>query len=545
MSNRFKFEIPAELASQKFTIKAINADGTSSIVENGANYASDEEKLAILQSAIEESKKFTSLEDKNYTKVGYYSSDDIAPLKALVTDANAAIRNSDVANYLPIAESINAYVLWLQADNRMKQISPNSVYSIASRRNTKRYINSTNAHVVNTTTSSSAGNYRRWAFVPVEGEENTYYMMNKYSHMVTEVLNEKGKISGIKTTDTIPDRACTVKIEFLGGGVLGIRPKDETYLNLDPYDNLGVWGEGDEGSQWYITETEVFPTITDEDIKELITLSEDLLEDVSVYTETQTKVELQITDQASAGYLSTNAKSSKESEYPFSKIIDGNEASSSRFQMNSSSTDETPYLKVDLGSGEPSKQIQFYMRAGINNGYAKTLEVYGSTNGSTWNKVADIEGKITLTTDIIKTSTAYRYWRIDLTSSNRPDQKQIGIYEFEFYTISSSSEIKPEFNGVSSTYVNYLRTEIEKANKAMNASYRTLLGDYMAYQNLLSDYNNLYNQAVKIDPTVDINDINGSEDLEGETNSIFDLSGRRVNTANKGVYIINGKKVIK
>jgi hypothetical protein len=32
---------------------------------------------------------------------------------------------------------------------------------------------------------------------------------------------------------------------------------------------------------------------------------------------------------------------------------------------------------------------------------------------------------------------------------------------------------------------------------------------------------------------------------ETKSNTIFDLSGRRVNAAQKGVYIVNGKKVIK
>ena len=77
----------------------------------------------------------------------------------------------------------------------------------------------------------------------------------------------------------------------------------------------------------------------------------------------------------------------------------------------------------------------------------------------------------------------------------------------------------------------------------LEADYRTIIGDYVAYQNLLKYYNYVYEKAVKIDPTVDINDIEGTEN--GESNSIFDLSGRRVSTASKGVFIVNGKKVIR
>ena len=547
MSNRLNFEIPTELAAQDFTIKVINADGTSSIVENGANTASDEEKLEILRAAIEESKKFTSLEDATYKKVGYYSTEDIAPLKAYVADANTAIKNGDVDNYLPLAKSINDYTLLLQAEKRMKQIVPNATYSIKSKRTSTKYLNSTSAFAINTSTSSSTGDYRRWAFMPIEGKEDVFYMMNKKNHMMAVVVGEKEKITGVKTTDTIPDRACTVKVENLGGGVLGIRPNDATYINLDPYGGIALWGDPDEGSQWYITEDETVDILTDEEINELITMSEDLLEDVSVYTETQTKVELQITDQASAGYLSTNAKSTNETSYPFSEAIDGNEASSSRFQMNSNSTDETPYLKVDLGSGKTSNLVQFYMKGGSTYGYATSAEVYASNNGTSWTKVAEIDNMTyTFTSDLIKTSAKYRYWRIDLTSSNKTDQKQIGIYEFEFYTVTTSSVLKEEFavsGGVSSSYVTSCRNAIQTMKDVLEADYRTIIGDYVAYQNLLKYYNYVYDKAVKIDPTVDINDIEGTEN--GESNSIFDLSGRRVSNANKGVFIVNGKKVIR
>ena len=549
MSNRFKFEIPAELAAQEFTIKVINADGSSSIAENGANTATDEQKLEILRAAIEESKKFTSLEDKDNKKVGFYSSEDLAQLKAYVADANTAIANNDVDNYITLASSINEQILWLQAANRMKQIITNATYNIECVRkvnNAKRYLSGAPTMAFSTN-ASAASDYRRWAFVPVEGEDNTYYLMNKKEQMMAAVLNEKGGVTDVKLTDTIPDRACIVKVESLGGGKFGIRPRDNTYLNMHNQGYITVWYEADEGSQWYINEYESFDLLTDEDINELITMSEDLLEDVSVYTETQTKVELQITDQASAGYLSTNAKSTNESSYPFSEAIDGNDASSSRFQMNSSSTDETPYLKVDLGSGKTSNLVQFYMKGGSTYGYATSAEVYASNNGTTWTKVAEIDNmKTTFTSDLIKTSTKYRYWRIDLTSSNKTDQKQIGIFEFEFYTVTTSSVLKEQFavsGGVSISYVNSCRNAIQTMKDVLEADYRTAVGDYIAYQNLLKYYNNVYDKAVKIDPTVDINDIEGTEN--GESNSIFDLSGRRVSTASKGVFIVNGKKVIK
>ena len=78
----------------------------------------------------------------------------------------------------------------------------------------------------------------------------------------------------------------------------------------------------------------------------------------------------------------------------------------------------------------------------------------------------------------------------------------------------------------------------------MSKEFRTQINDRIAYNNLLDAYNSLYKAASKIDPTVDINDIQGTE--ENTDKVIYDLSGRKVNNANaKGVFIVGGKVVVK
>ena len=92
---------------------------------------------------------------------------------------------------------------------------------------------------------------------------------------------------------------------------------------------------------------------------------------------------------------------------------------------------------------------------------------------------------------------------------------------------------------------NNCREALENMENALKAAYRTAISDYLAYEELQTRYDKLYNLAVKIDPTVDINDVEGSKDLQDDNSGIFDLSGRRVENACKGVFIVNGKKVIK
>lgn len=242
MSNRYKFEIPAEVAANGFTIKCINADGTSSVVANGADSATDEEKLAILKAAIEASKAFTSLEDATGKKVGFYSSEDLAVLKGYVTDANTAIADKNVDAYIALADNINKEILRLQSENCMKQIIPNGIYHIACVRKVSgatRYLSATTADGFETKTSNN--NISRWAFVPT-GEENVYYLQNRQAgKMMGAILNEKGGVDNVKMVEANPEVACTVKVESLGGGKFGIRPKDNTYLNMHNQGYITVW----------------------------------------------------------------------------------------------------------------------------------------------------------------------------------------------------------------------------------------------------------------------------------------------------------------
>ena len=554
MSNRFNFEIPMELASDGFTIKVINADGTSSEATNGADDASDEDKLAILQAALSVGKEMLKIEDTTGKKVGFYKSEDIAALKALVADAEAAIESANVAQYLPLANSINAEALRLQTSGCMQSIVPNAMYYINSVRTlsgTSRFLagNSSNQVVAGT----KAENLSRWAFVPVgEPNENTYYIQNRQNGKFLNVeYNEKEKISGNKLGEADPATADLYKIESLGGGKFGLRPKDATYINMDPYGGVTIWGDADEGSQWYITVYEVFDSITDGMMNEMIDATNNLVGDVCDYSITENKVALQTTDAAQPGYLSTNQPDADRPYNQIEKAIDGN--ASSFFMSNRSNnanTNEYHHLKVDLGSDTKAKTPMFSMSGHISWNYATSVKVYGSNNNKSWTNVATIDGMtISYSSDLIRATTAYRYWRFDVTSTkgkyaDNSAYPWFTVKEFEFFNAVENIENKPGFEKISATLITNCKKRIAEVKAEMEKTTRTLLGDYIVYSSLNAAYNNLYNQAVKYDPTVDINDINGSE---GEANgNAYDLSGRKVNNANaKGIFIINGKKVVK
>ena len=549
MSNYYDFEIPADLAANGFVIKAINADGTTSEVANGAGSATDEEKLEILKAAIEASKELTNIEDPTGKKVGYYSSENLATLKAYVEEANTAIAENNVDAYITLANNINNEVLRLKSEDLMQKIVTNGVYHIVCVRKSggsTRYLAATNSDGFETKTSTN--NLSRWGFAPT-GEENTYYLQNRQNgKLMAVVLNEKGNVGNVAMTDADPAKACTVKVESLGGGRFGIRPNDKTYLNMHNQGYVTVWGDADEGSQWYIELYEEFEELTDEKMEELVGLTEDLINDICDYSIETTEYTLQCTDATQPGYISTNQPASDRPSNQIEKAIDG--SNSTFFMSNRTNNDATEphHLKIDLGSGISTQNIQFYMYGHSTWNYATAVNVYGSNSGASWVKVASLQGmKVSYTSEMLKANTKYRYWKFDVvaTTGKYTDNSEYPWFTVKEFKLSEAIEnivMKPGFEGITKTMITNCKTGITGVNGEMAKSFRTMLGDYIVWFKLNTYYSNLYNKASAIDPTVDINDIEADSEANGV---IYDLSGRKVSKTGNGVYIINGKKVIK
>ena len=554
MSNYLNFEIPAEVAASKFVIKAINADGTSSIVENAAESATDEQKLQILNAAIEAANEFLKLEDPESKKVGFFKSEDMATLKSLLEEANNAVNNSDIAKYMPLADSINNEILRLQTSGLQMTINPLGLYNIVCFRKandgTTRYLTTNTSSGEMSTTTSGNKNTERWAFVPT-GEEgaNRYYIQSRANAgMLGVAYNEKGKIDRTVLTEASEEAACFFHIQPIGEGKFCIRPKDETNLNMHNQGYTTVWGEADEGSQWYIQLNEEFDEVTEDKLNELITYTEDLINDICDYSIEQEKYALQTTDASQPAYLSTNQPDANKTSNQLEKAIDGNN-NTFFASSNSNSATEAHHLKVDLGKGNNSKSIQFMLYGNSAQRYATALVIYGSQNGSSWTKITEINNmKVGYNSDIIKPTTAFRYWKFDVTATDgkvtdNGNYPWFTVKEFELYQATEVIAMKEGFEDLSKSLITNCKNNIAGAEEALGASFKTPLSLYNAWTKLNATYTNLYNKASKIDPTVDINSV----EAEGNGNAtIYDLSGRKLNNANSnGIFIINGKKVIK
>ena len=547
LSNRYEFEIPAEVAVAGFTIKTVNADGTTSEVADKAESATPAEKLEILQAALELAGEYTAMEDRTGKKVGLYGTDVITPLKDLVTEARGVISSKDEDSYLTLANKLNAEVLRLKAEDPSQKIVANGLYTITSVRQvsgSSRYLAGSGSNLSGATSVTTAS---KWAFVAANDKnDGTYYLQNNSSkRLMGATFNEKDKVNGVNMGGELPSTATVFKAVHLGMGKFTLRPKDETNLNIDPSNNVTVWGAADEGSQWTIELADELEEVTDEMISEKLAQSRAVLSDVCEITVDRTPYTLQVTDTNKAGYLSTNQPSTTN---PLSYAIDNSLVTYFMSNRINNNATEPHHLKIDLGDGVKTKNVQFDIlgRASVN--YAKGIIVYGSNNGNNWTKVAVINGKdMNIQSPIVRSTTSYRYWRLDVTATagkfaDESDYPWFAVADFKMYDAVENVELKAPYTDISKSLVNVLVKRVDEADGQLGYTFRTPLTDWLVYDALVKAYDNLYKKASAIDPTVNINGIEADNTADG---AIYDLSGRKVSKTGKGIYIVNGKKVLR
>lgn len=552
MSNRLQFDIPLDVAINGFEVKAINADGTTSTAVDGTQTATEEDLREILQSAINISQPIIDLEDETGKKIGYYNSKDLATLKGLVADAESAIATNDKDNYLSLSTSINNEYLRLQNDGLMQSVKPNALYYIKSKRNVSgnaKYLSTNSQNKVVSASSSNISN--QWAFVPASAEDpDIFYLQHKKTYNMMQVQrNDKGKITAFKLGGAEPESASSFKLVNLGDGVLGIRPLDQTYLNIDPQGTITSWDNDDEGSQWYITEADTFVHVTDDTMRESANKIDDLIDDVCIYEMNKEKVALQCTDPSQPNYLSTNQPEEDAPDNVLGMAIDGDEETF--FMSNRSNNAMTfmpHHLRVDLGEGNEVSSIQFRIKGNSAWNWATQVNVWGADDSSEdWiSSITDIT--VDYTSPIFNSLKPSRYWRIDVIATDGEYEDEsycpwFTVCEFEFFKSNSSITMKPGYEELPVSYITDCKEKIKEVERRLEEEYYTPLTKYELWLELMATYNALYEKIQEIDPTVDIQDIEATGNSNGE---IYDLSGRKLRDAKAGgIYIIGGKKIIR
>ena len=163
-------------------------------------------------------------------------------------------------------------------------------------------------------------------------------------------------------------------------------------------------------------------------------------------------IALQVTDEAKAGYIWTNAQ--EPSEGPIANLIDGN--TGTMFHTAWSVASEDPhYLAVDFGEGNSRKDIviNYHRRMDNNNNRPTEIVIAGSNDKENWTDFRTLtekadglptaQGKDSYASGLISAAEAYRYLRFTVTHTNneaRSGSSQSLFFTFSEFGISNATK---------------------------------------------------------------------------------------------------------
>ena len=362
------------------TMKVVNADNTTVEVEVDDAVASKHELLGNLIAEVE-----TELQYGDPTKVGYYIAGALDNLRTICDEAKEVYDNQDVKSYAAAYTKLSEefYAVTHDAYNRVTMMA--GTYRLNSRSNTGYWlsVNADNNAIGESSNTSSTK--QEWVFEPT-GAEDIFYIKNANTscYLTTAV-----KSTQMVTTDNKVE-AKGYKVDLVETGVLTLQCQDgdKQFLNRNGSTVLG-WNDGnDHNSQWYITAVSVEQTAGKlHELNTLVKKTKELIDEMAKVTPTQ-KQTLQITSPSSPFYLSTNAchntLNNANDGQGLAGLLDEDVATYFHSDWYGKVAD-THYLQVDMGAYNLSDLAFYYTTRDNGANCPTTIEVWGSTDGTTFN----------------------------------------------------------------------------------------------------------------------------------------------------------------
>lgn len=543
-SNKLKFNIPADLATQEFTVKAVNADGSEVETTNETGTAQYREAL---QNAITTAAQYTSLLDESGTKMGYYTPDQLAALQELVARGKEILTNNEESSYQSQYRAILEEAMRIENEESVQKVNESGLYTIQSNRNKTKYLNGTTTLATATTKLAQ----QQWAFIPTKTAD-TYYMQNvKTLKYVKAKINSSNKLDGWTVDADATADASTFTLETAGSGSFYIKTNDVTsgnyYLNCDPQGALAVWS-ADDGSKWNLVRVAEIEAYSDADVKDLVNQTTNLVSTVATVEVTNEKLPLQDTDANGQYYVTTNATTGVDENHNLSCMIDGK--STTYFSTVGATVKAKRFFTINMGEGNEMTDLKLYYRTANNNHTLKpakmTVKTGASTSGlSTLATLTDLPVNTTAaqtyTSPMLKPSKPARIWRFTVEETNNSNPGSYPDFALSYINIYAyTTNVIPNegYDSIDKTIVKEAKDEAEKVTAELKNK-PSFLEKYYIYQELQSAYDKLSQAA---DAATGITGVASEGSAQ---RGIFDLQGRRLQqTGQAGIYIINGKKVI-
>ena len=391
-SNKSTFKLSDEaleaIVSGKATITTVDSESKVTNAEVDITAMQKD----VLGAMISKAQPIVDKIDNTYTKIGYFKGAAVADLANALKYAKEVYEGSsgfEAAYDLLYAEYTKVLA---NADSKIP-FNPSLTYIITSYGYPSQTMWVNGSGVVRSEGGvDQTSNDAKWKFVETStaGVYNIRTLNNDYIPAVQQSVS-------MTATTGQADNDALYTLEEVKDGVWAIKLSPAAgYRNLhSSWNNVVGWETGADASRWYLTAVEADPVIADlTDLEVYINKTEQLLEEV-LGTVTYTKEEalsLQTDTQGSEYYLWTNAQSAAEG--PIANLVDGAANNYFHTDWSSQPVSGTHYLGVYLGEENTLERFTFShtTRAGVQNDFPKSVDVYGSNDGTTYKFIGSASG---------------------------------------------------------------------------------------------------------------------------------------------------------
>lgn len=550
----------AAMMTGKAKIIAIGAEGTELEVTNDYLNSPIEEHLSNLQKLVETCKEIAETTDETRTKVGYYIPSFIKSFLAAYDAAKAATTDNtkeEIATlYLALLDEYNAVMA--QTVGRVPMVS-GSIFKVRNARFTANVLAATTKAVTIKPERDYDDEYQSWEITESNGKYRLYNL--KYEKYIG--VDDDNNLTLV---EKVREAALFGLTESSPGKYLFVYDDDERYcLHTQGDTGLGTMMLSNDywdASKWILEIKEM-----DEDNGAKASLSQLIDEAQIAYDEAGYIYIANDPVDLNADMFFSNAKSYTGSDAfsSFDVLID-NDYQTYFHTITDGDTEDglDHYLGVDLGEGNSltSFQVSLSNRDTSRNGEEVdedeatvkvnnpiNMHVDGSNDGTNYTRITDLvripsTSANTYASDVLTDGNAYRYIRLTCygSSGRANGHFYFCLSEFGIGDAHETAHINSIYPAVTEDMLFDVREQITAATKVLSSGKSA--SDYnKAYNALLEPYNVLA-AAMGIETVIDEITLDEQQASGAAAQGIYDLQGRRVNKAGKGVYIINGVKTL-
>ncbi len=567
--NDYSFPVNSECAKALIEgsakVVAIGGDGKTVELTNNFLTSDAATRLAELNKLIELVKPELEYVDEEMARAGWYMPYYAEPVNKAIEAAKAL---TDETNPDDVSA---AYIALVAAYNELRNNSaakvsfmPGASYNVINKNFKTRGIgtksNGSLGNVAVNTTTKMDDEKNIWTFETVSTADRQYRIKNVATG---EYLGVAEKGDEIPMAKKAKSGIYTVQENGQGQYVLVLDNNWDQGVQIMQNKTtgpIGFWSAGDQNSQWILR-------LHDATAKgaSLVALQQ-LVADTKISFPLAGSVDI-IGDNINlkAENITSNAPYTGTS-YPedtftsFDVLLDGdvNTYFHSNYENNAASTDGKSHnIAMDLGEGNETNSFQLTWTNRTVTGNSgvhapSTVRVEGSNDGSKYTLIKTLNdlpsgSGDTYLSPILSSETAYRYIRIVVTASTS-GSKYFVLAELTINHAQLKVTPNPEYPKMTQEIILNVYNALNDANAVLALASPTKTKCDGAYEPLRAAYVAMM-EAMGKEPApelkYDTESSIGEITAEGNViEGIYDLQGRRLNKAGKGVFIINGEKVL-